>query len=214
MTHQKAPSVPPPAVAPAGSTAAADGGGGGGRRPMSFPGRGSLFFGGVGRKEFRGGAAATGGGGGKRGTGNNGGAAAAGGAAAEEKGGEGGRDGGMEESGTGAEDTVPLSLRRQFVPRGLPLCQKQLAQVPIGQVMVVRAGIVTLCADGLLKLWARPNVPPPLPPLGAVMQRETSASFASRGKVRMSSAVLCVHWVWVVVFGELLLAVVHCGEML
>lgn len=54
------------------------------------------------------------------------------------------------------------ALSRQSAPRGEPLCCKRLAQMPLSQVAVVRAGVVTLCAEGLLKLWARPSVPPPL----------------------------------------------------
>lgn len=56
-------------------------------------------------------------------------------------------------------------LSRQLVPKGEPLCWKRLSDVPLSQVMVVRAGVVTLCAEGLIKLWARPSVPPPLPPM-------------------------------------------------
>lgn len=61
-------------------------------------------------------------------------------------------------------DLVYPALSRQSTPRGEPLCCKQLAQMPLSQVMVVRAGVVTLCSEGLLKLWARPSMPPPLPP--------------------------------------------------
>lgn len=81
-------------------------------------------------------------------------------------------------------DPVSSALCRQSVPRGEPLCCKRLAHVPLSQVKVVRAGVVTLCAEGLLKLWARPTVPPPLPPLGADLQHQNPASFASRAKVR------------------------------
>lgn len=79
-------------------------------------------------------------------------------------GGSGAAGGGKENGGKGAELVYP-ALNRQSTPKGEPLCCKQLAQMPLCQVMVVRAGVVTLCAEGLLKLWARPSTPPPLPPL-------------------------------------------------
>ena len=64
------------------------------------------------------------------------------------------------------------ALSRQSTPRGEPLCCKQLAQMPLSQVMIVRAGVVTLCAEGLLKLWARPSMPPPLPAGGTRLARK------------------------------------------
>lgn len=71
---------------------------------------------------------------------------------------------GKENAGRGVDLVYP-ALSRRSTPRGEPLCCKQLAQMPLSQVVVVRAGVVTLCAEGLLKLWARPSMPPPLPPL-------------------------------------------------
>lgn len=134
-----APDAKQAAVAPiAGST------GGGGRGPLSLPSRGVLFFGGV----VRGGRASSGASVDLAAAGNDGSGVAGG-----------------KENGGRAGDLVYPALSRQSTPRGEPLCCKQLAQMPLSQVMVVRAGVVTLCAEGLLKLWARPSMPPPLPPL-------------------------------------------------
>lgn len=79
---------------------------------------------------------------------------------------------------------VAPPLKRKDVMKVEPLCCKQLAQQPLSQVAVVRGGIVTLCTEGLLKMWSRPRVPPPLPPLTVDMQNKHTALFTSRGKVR------------------------------
>lgn len=60
---------------------------------------------------------------------------------------------------------ISPGLSRQLVPKGEPLCWKRLSDVPLSQVMIVRAGVVTLCSEGLIKLWARPSIPPPLSPM-------------------------------------------------
>lgn len=86
--------------------------------------------------------------------------------------------------GRNASDLVSPPLCRQSVPRAEPLCCKKLANYPLSQVTVVRAGVVTLCAEGLLKLWARPTVPPSLPPLGAENLNGQLPSSAPKEKVR------------------------------
>lgn len=194
---------PVPDVSTAGTAAGSGGigigGSGGGRRPLSKPSRGVAFFSGYGRKdvggEAPGGAAGAGGvpSGGIGGRGglnkrgfrsiNNssnsmGGGDGAVGVALEEETDERGRQRG------GHTDLVSPPLCRQSVTRAEPLCCKKLASSPLSQVTVVRSGVVTLCSEGLLKLWARPRVPPPLPPLGADSLHRHSPSFASRGKVR------------------------------
>lgn len=83
----------------------------------------------------------------------------------------------------GDVDVIAPPLQRKDVAKAEPLCCKMLAQQPLNQVAMVRGGVVTLCAEGLLKMWARPNVPPPLPPLGVDMQHRHPAFYASRGKV-------------------------------
>lgn len=153
-----------------------------------MPSRGALFFGGAARGNrvaSSGGnpAAAGTGGGGRRGKGGGGAGAAQGEAA--EGGGEGkGKENEGGGSGSGGVGYVYPALSRQSTPRGEPLCCKRLAQVPLSQVMVVRAGVVTLCAEGLLKLWARPTAPPPLPPLqmdGADFRREKVKAVGGTG---------------------------------
>lgn len=77
------------------------------------------------------------------------------------------------------------ALSRHAAPKGEPLCSKRLAQVPLSRVVVVRAGVVTLCAEGLIKLWARPTVAPPLPPLREdTEQGQSSETFFAGDEVR------------------------------
>lgn len=201
-TDQGAPQAAPPSAAASG------------RGPLSLPSRGVLFFGGgAARKELRGGgggvngdaassvpgggSSALGGlalGGGKRGK-----SAAAGGAESVGSGGGGGSSsggGGSGGGGKGAEHgngggVVEVAvgfpaLSRQAAPRGEPLCCKRLAQVPLSRVVVVRAGVVTLCAEGFLRLWARPTLAPALPPLreDTTRGRSLEAFAAAGGKVR------------------------------
>ncbi|KAG5179246.1 hypothetical protein JKP88DRAFT_350032 [Tribonema minus] len=87
-----------------------------------------------------------------------------------------GGDAAMAEAGEGAGGTAPESkfnppLKITETPTGTPLCCKQLARLPLTQVAVLRCGIVTLCEEGLLKVWQRPVIPPPQPP----------ASYSARG---------------------------------
>ena len=149
-------------------------GGGGGRGALSLPSRSALFFGGVVRGSRGLGGGSSGGGGG------SGGDPVA--AAAGTHGGSGGAAGGKENGGGGAgADMVYPALSRLSAPRGEPLCCKRLAQMPLSQVVVVRAGVVTLCGEGLLKLWARPSMPPPLPPLAASGPESASNKVRERG---------------------------------
>lgn len=180
------------------TTSAAVGGVGGGRRPLSLPGRGVYFFSGyVGRKDVGsggGGGASIGRRGSRSGNSSNGGVNMVdgiGGVLLEEgeEGSEVGGSGGAR--GGGHVDLVSPPLCRQSVPRAEPLCCKKLANYPLSQVTVVRGGVVTLCSEGLLKLWARPTVPPPLPPLGAEQLHRHSA-FALREKVGMRGGSSCV----------------------
>lgn len=97
---------------------------------------------------------------------------------------DGGGSGGEGHLGGRGDSAVFPALCRQSAPRGEPLCCKQLAQVPLSRVVVVRSGVVTLCAEGLLKLWARPTVPPPLLPPGAGTRlRDSVPAASSRGEV-------------------------------
>lgn len=141
--------------------------GGWGRRPLSLQNRGVSFFGGGSRRDPRAGGAGGGAAWPGSGTIGTGGAVTSGGkrakaglaAMAED------REAVGLEGSTGSrkdEALVFAVVKRQSVPRGEPLCCKRLTQVPLSQVSVVRAGIVTLCAEGLLRLWARPIVPAPL----------------------------------------------------
>lgn len=90
----------------------------------------------------------------------------------------------------GDRDVISPPLRRKDVARAEPLCCKRLAQQPLSQVAVVRAGVVTLCSEGLLKMWLRPSLAPPLAPLVVDVQHRHAALFASRAKVRATRSVL------------------------
>ena len=139
-------------------------------------------------------------GGGKRGKGAAGGAESAGSGGGGGSSGGGGGGGGRAELGNGAgiveAGVVFTALSRQAAPKGEPLCSKRLAQVPLSRVVVVRAGVVTLCAEGLIKLWARPTVAPPLPPPREDTTRDqTSEAFCAGDKVRgwVSARMCFVH---------------------
>lgn len=167
-SQDKAP-VATPVVPAATSTGSINGGG---RRPLTLPSRGVSFIGGVVRRDFGGRLGVTAAGGVTVAVG--GGGAAGGGKRGKNAGGLGGVVGSVvseenmkDVAGRRSSDAGLISrgLSRQSVPKGEPLCWKRLSDVPLSQVMVVRAGVVTLCAEGLIKLWARPSIPPPLPPM-------------------------------------------------
>jgi hypothetical protein len=66
-------------------------------------------------------------------------------------------------------------MKRHATPRGEPLYCKQLVPLPLCKVACIRTGFVTLCEEGLLKLWQRPFVPP-------VGPTDLLAQFSSLGK--------------------------------